>query len=160
MAINTDERGRAICGHHPIACFTVAKPTLAKPEYTAKQERATYRFASAVSLDAYIKETMKYAPAFGGFCAMGTVFDTKLDGDPGLWRIVDGRLSRNVGEPAQTCSPEDKMGNVAKATENWPRISVRVPKRAWIAAVRCPNSPVIADSLRPQDERMVMQGSA
>ncbi len=91
---------------------------------------------------------------------MGTVFDTKLDGDPGLWRIVDGRLSRNVGEPAQTCSPEDKMGNVAKATENWPRISVRVPKRAWIAAVRCPNSPVIADSLRPQDERMVMQGSA
>jgi len=38
----------------------------------------------------------RYAPASGGFCAMGVAMERKLDGDPTLFRVVNNRLCLNV----------------------------------------------------------------
>ncbi len=127
-AVNVDKSGLAIRGYDPVAYFTVGKPTKGEAGFSAKHDGATYRFASAANRDAFVKDPAKYVPAFGGFCAMGAVFEKKLDGDPGLWRIVDGKLYLNVGEPAQKRWLEDIPGNITKAGRNWPNISARAPK--------------------------------
>jgi YHS domain-containing protein len=127
-AINVDTAGVAIHGYDPVAYFTVGKPTPGNAQFTAKHEGATYRFASAANRDAFQKEPAKYAPAFGGFCAMGAALEKKLDGDPKLWRIVDGKLYLNVGEPAQKRWLEDVPGNIKKAESNWPKIKDKAPK--------------------------------
>jgi YHS domain-containing protein len=127
-AVNIDGKGVAIRGHDPVAYFTAGKPTPGNAEFSAKHDGATYHFANAANRDAFTKEPGKYAPAFGGFCAMGAVFEKKLDGDPNLWRIVDGKLYLNVGEPAQKRWLEDTKGNISKASQNWPKISAKAPK--------------------------------
>ncbi|MDZ4365424.1 MAG: YHS domain-containing (seleno)protein [Afipia sp.] len=127
-AVNIDTAGLAIRGYDPVAYFTVGKPTPGNAQFTAQHDGATYRFASAANRDAFVKEPAKYAPAFGGFCAMGAVFEKKLDGDPNLWRIVDGKLYLNVGEPAQKRWLEDVPGNIGKAQTNWTKIKDKAPK--------------------------------
>lgn len=127
-AVNTDAKGVAMRGYDPVAYFTAGKPTPGDAKFSAKHEGATYHFASAANLDAFNKEPAKYAPAFGGYCAMGAVFEKKLDGDPNLWRIVDGKLYLNVGEPALKRWLEDPKGNISKASTNWPKIKDKAPK--------------------------------
>lgn len=127
-AINVDKAGVAIRGYDPVAYFTQGKPTKGDPKFTAKYDGATYNFASAVNRDAFIKDPARFAPAFGGFCAMGAVFEKKLDGDPNLWKIVDGKLYLNVGTPAQKRWLEDVPGNIEKAKQNWPKIKDKAPK--------------------------------
>lgn len=108
--VNVDTAGIALQGYDPVAYFTDGKPTKGQPEYSAQHAGATYHFASAAHRDAFLQEPAKYAPAFGGFCAMGVVMEKKLDGDPSLWRIVDGKLYLNVNEAASKRWQEDIPG--------------------------------------------------
>ncbi len=94
-------------------------------QFTAKDDGATYRVASAANLDAFVKEPAKYSPAFGGYCAMGTVFEKKLDGYPNLLKVVDGKRYLNVGEPRAKRWPEDGPGSITKAAQRRPKISTR-----------------------------------
>lgn len=127
-AINVDKDGVAIRGYDPVAYFTIGKPTKGDAKFTAKHEGATYHFASAENRDLFAKEPAKYAPQFGGFCAMGTVFEKKIDGDPALWRVVDGKLYLNVNEQVAKRWQEDIPGNITKAGGNWPKIKDKAPK--------------------------------
>ena len=127
-AINVDGKGIALRGYDPVAYFTVGKPTQGDAKFSAKHDGATYHFASAANRDVFTKEPAKYAPAFGGYCAMGAVFEKKLDGDPNLWKIVDGKLYLNVGAPAQKRWLEDTKGNISKASVNWSKIKDKAPK--------------------------------
>jgi YHS domain-containing protein len=127
-AINVDDRGIAMQGYDPVAYFTLGTPTPGDAAITASFGGAAYQFASAANRDLFLAEPERYIPAFGGFCAMGTVFGKKLDGNPQYWRIVDGRLYLNVGEPAQTRWLQDVPGNIATATDTWPTIKDRAPR--------------------------------
>ena len=127
-SLNLDKSGIAIRGYDPVAYFTAGKPTLGDAKFSATQDGATYHFASAANRDAFLKEPAKYAPAFGGFCAMGASLEKKFDGDPGLWKIVDGKLYLNVSADAQKAWEKDVPGNISKADRNWPAIKDKAPK--------------------------------
>jgi YHS domain-containing protein len=127
-AINVDNAGIALHGYDPVAYFTAGKPTTGDKQFSAKHDGATYYFASAANRSEFEKNPAKYAPGFGGFCAMGAALGKKLDGDPAYWRIVDGKLYLNVGAPAQKRWLEDIPGNLTKANANWPQIWGKAPK--------------------------------
>lgn len=127
-AVNIDKRGIALRGHDPVAYFTLGKPTLGSGEFTAKHDGAIYHFASAANRDAFQSDPARYAPAFGGFCAMGASLEKKFDGDPELWRIVDGKLYVNVAPAPHKRWLEDIPGNISRANQNWPAIKDRAPK--------------------------------
>ena len=127
-AVNVDASGLALKGHDPVAYFTVAKPTPGQAQFSAQHQGATYRFASAANRDAFVASPDKYAPAYGGFCAMGVALEKKLDVDPQAWRVVDGRLVLNVNKDVQKRWLDDVPGNLATAEKNWPRLKDRVPK--------------------------------
>lgn len=126
--INVDPSGLALRGHDPVAYHTMGKPTLGDARFEATYEGARYRFASAEHRDAFVKEPARYAPAYGGFCAMGVSLEKKFDGDPQLWRIVDGKLYVNVAPGAHTRWLEDVKGNIGRAEGNWPKIKDKAPK--------------------------------
>lgn len=126
-ALNVDAKGIALKGFDPVSYRLPNGPAQGKPEFSAKHEGATYVFATAANRDAFKADPGKYAPAFGGFCAMGVALNKKLDVDPQLWRIVDGKLYLNVHKGAQTRWLEDPKGNIAKAAANWPSIKDKAP---------------------------------
>ena len=114
--------GLAVHGYDVVAYFNQGRPTLGSDQYAVAYAAGTYRFESQANLDAFKANPAKYAPAFGGFCAYGAALGKKFDGDPLLWKIVDGRLVLNLNAEIQKKWSADIAGNVAKADENWRRI--------------------------------------
>lgn len=127
-ALNVDAKNIAIKGHDVVAYFTVGAPTAGKAEFAASHEGAVYHFASAANRDSFKANPAKYAPQFGGFCAMGVALEKKLDGDPSAWRVVGDRLYLNVNKDVQKKWLEDVPGNLVKANSNWPQVKAKAPK--------------------------------
>ncbi|MEJ5999370.1 YHS domain-containing (seleno)protein [Paucibacter soli] len=127
-ALNLDAKGVAIKGHDVVAYFSAGTPTAGLAEFSARHEGAIYHFASAANRDAFMADPARYAPQFGGFCAMGVALDKKLDGDPTAWRIVDNKLYLNVNKDVQKKWLEDLPGNLVKAKGNWPQIKGKAPR--------------------------------
>ena len=127
-AVNIDTKGIGLRGHDPVAYFTVGAPTLGNSAFTAKHNGVTYQFANAANRSAFQADPGKYAPQFGGFCAMGVVLEKKLDGDPDAWHIADGKLYLNVNKDVQKKWLLDVSGNNKKAEQIWPSIRNKTPK--------------------------------
>ena len=64
----------------------------------------------------------RYAPQYGGYCAFGVSVGAKFDGDPTLFRVVDGKLYFNLNPEIQTKWLKDIYGNIANANGNWAKI--------------------------------------
>jgi YHS domain-containing protein len=127
-AYNVDAKGVGLHGYDPVAYFTVGKPTVGSDKFQATYEGVSYRFSSAENRQAFLKEPAKYAPAYGGFCAMGASLGKKFDGDPNYWKIVNGKLYVNVNADVDKAWKEDVPNNISKANQNWPEIKEKTPK--------------------------------
>lgn len=127
-AVNVDSQGIALQGFDPVAYHLQGAPAKGKAALSEKFEGATYWFASTGNRDTFRSNPGKYAPAYGGFCAMGVALEKKLDIDPQLWRIVDGKLYLNVHKAAQGRWLEDPKANIRQADAIWARIQGKAPK--------------------------------
>lgn len=127
-AINVDAQGIALHGYDPVAYFKAKKPTLGLANLTHTFDGGTYRFSNLSNLEKFKANPTKYAPQFGGFCAMGVVLEKKLDGDPQAWRVVDEKLYLNINKDIQKKWLEDVPGNISKAGKTWPEIKNKAPK--------------------------------
>jgi YHS domain-containing protein len=126
--VNVDANGLALKGYDPVAYFNASAPARGQSQFSARHQGATYWFVSAANRDAFAANPGRYAPAFGGFCAMGVALEKKLDVDPQAWRVVDGRLYLNVNKDVQKRWLDDVPGNLATANRNWPALKNKVPK--------------------------------
>lgn len=99
--ININAQGLALRGCDPASYQTSSVPLRGSPQFSAAHQSATYHFISAENRDVFRADPDRYAPALGGFCAMGVVMGRKLDGDPLLYRVADNRLYANVHAAAQ-----------------------------------------------------------
>jgi YHS domain-containing protein len=120
--INADPSGLALHGYDPVAYFTEGKPVKGKTDITAEYDSATYRFATAANLAMFQSDPGKYAPQYGGYCAYGTALGKKFDGDPNVWKVVDGKLYLNVNPKVSKLWGKDIPGFIEKADANWPQI--------------------------------------
>ena len=126
--LNTDAKGLALRGYDPVAYFQAGAPTAGKAEFQTSHRGVTYRFTSAANLAQFKADPSRYAPQYGGFCAMGVALEKKLDGDPNAWKIVDGKLYLNLNKDVQKRWLEDVPGNLARASEVWPEIKGKAPR--------------------------------
>ena len=115
-----DDSGVAIQGYDPVAFFTDGKPVKGKPEFVAKQDGATYRFASTEHRDLFLKEPAKYEPQFGGYCAYGVSRNKLAPVDIEAFQIVDGKLLMQYSKDIRDNFNKDTRGNLSKAAANWP----------------------------------------
>lgn len=121
--------GVAVHGYDTVAYFTQDKPTLGSAKFSKVHNNATYRFANAENLKTFEANPDKYVPAYGGFCAFGVSVGAKFDGDPRLWKIVDGKLYLNLNKEIQQTWLKDIPGNISKANEAWKRIEHSDPEQ-------------------------------
>lgn len=130
-AVNVDAQGVALRGYDPVAYFTVKAPTAGQAKFSARHAGMIFNFASAANRDLFKANPAKYAPQFGGFCAMGVALEKKLDGDPQAWLVAeDGKLYLNVNKDVQKKYLENVKGNNETAVRNWPGLKNKTPKAA------------------------------
>lgn len=125
--VNATITGLALRGVDPVSYFTNGAPQDGDISITEVHNGATYRFTSEENRDLFKQNPEKYLPAYGGFCAFGTAMGVKVDGDPDLWKIVDGKLYLNLSESIQERWNKDIPGFVKSADENWTSIEETDP---------------------------------
>jgi len=117
--MNADANDLAIQGYDPVSYFTASQPQIGNANYTATYKGAIYRFATEEHRDTFKKQPSKYAPQFGGFCAMGVALEKKLTTDPLAWKIVDEKLYLNLNSAVQKKWLTNVPEYVDTAHENW-----------------------------------------
>ena len=81
-----------------------------------------YRFASAAHRELFKVNPDKYAPQFGGSCAMNMSNSVQREADPLTWTISDGKLyvfATVLGYDRFRSNPAEAA---AKAANNWPNL--------------------------------------
>lgn len=127
-AINVDKAGVALRGYDPVSYFSGSAPKKGKASISVQHGGATYYFASTGNRDKFNSSPAKYAPQYGGFCAMGVALGKKLDVDPHAYRVVGDKLYLNVNKDVQKRWLDDVPGNIATAEKSWPDLKGKVPK--------------------------------
>ncbi len=82
----------ALRGFDPVAYFTENRPVRGMPEFQRDFDGTRYYFASARNRDLFSADPDRYAPQFSGYCSSSVGHGRKNEGDPLVWKIVDGRL--------------------------------------------------------------------
>lgn len=118
----TDDNDVILAGHDAVAYFTQNKPVLGSEKYTAQYDGAVYRFSSAGNRDLFRGNPEKYAPAYGGYCALGTSFGKKFEVDGKAFQVVEGRLYVNKNISVYESWRKDIPGNIVKSEGRWPQI--------------------------------------
>ena len=117
---NVDAEQVAIHGYDTVAYFTDGKPTKGKSQFEHVWQDAHWRFASASNRDLFTANPERYAPQYGGYCALGVSAGEYADGDPKAWTIIDGKLYLNYSmkfrDDVFRKAPEQLIGN---ANYNW-----------------------------------------
>ncbi len=127
--VNVDAKGVPLRGYDPVSYQSGPNPVMGSGAFTASYQGAAYHFASAANRDSFAANPARYAPAYGGFCAMGVAMERKLDGDPTLFRVVNNRLYLNVNSAVQARWAQDIPANLKKADESWPTLQGKTPKQ-------------------------------
>ena len=123
--VNTGYFGNiAIKGYDPVSYFADGRPAKGSPEFGYTWLGATWIFANSAHRDAFASEPMRFAPQYGGFCALGTANEeASANIDPEAWRIVDGKLYLFSGKEGLEEDFDAHAGNViAKADAKWPEV--------------------------------------
>lgn len=119
IGVNADKNDLAISGYDAVSYFKKGKPSKGSSKYTATHKGAIFHFSSASNRDLFKASPEKYAPQFGGYCAMGVALNKKLDVDPYAWKIVDNKLYLNLNKDVQKKWSSDIDGNLTTAYRNW-----------------------------------------
>lgn len=120
--INKTSDGLALKAYDPVAYFEEGKPVKGKKEFQYEWMGAKWHFSCVTNRDLFASNPEKYAPQYGSYCAWGVSQDKFFDGDPEVWKIVDGKLYVNFNKDIEKTWVKDIPGFIKKANENWPRM--------------------------------------
>lgn len=114
--------GHALDGYDPVAFFTAKAPVKGDFKITATHKGATYFFASKNNRDAFQTNPDRYAPAYGGYCAVGASLGVLLPVDISTWQVVNDRLVLNYSADVQKMFNKDPESTLKKADAAWPKL--------------------------------------
>ena len=106
-------------GYDPVAYFTLSTPTPGAAEYEYVYDGVRYRFANARHRDMFKANPDKYAPQFGGSCAMNMSNGVRRESDPTVWVISNGNLYVFAGPGGAERFRQNPEQAAARAASNW-----------------------------------------
>jgi len=120
------EKGIAIQGYDPVAYFNQSKALKGNKQFAATAEGVTYYFINAANKDIFLKDSKKYEPQYGGWCAyaMGANGE-KVEVDPETFKVVNGKLYLFYHTWANNTLNKwnkDEANLKTKADKNWTAI--------------------------------------
>ena len=114
-------------GYDLVSYYTSKRPLRGNGHFVSVHDGVMYLFSSQENKARFDRNPDKYLPAYGGYCAFGTSVGKKFDGDPEVWRIIDGRLYFNLDENIQDQWLKDVPGRIKTANANWLKIKDKAP---------------------------------
>jgi YHS domain-containing protein len=120
--VNIDSQGVGAHGYDPVAFFTEGKAVKGAPQWHSTYGGAIYYFQSSANRDLFDKEPAKYAPQYGGYCAMALTMGKLEDVDPNYFLVHEGKLLLQRNVKAHMMFSKDPEGNHRKADENWAKL--------------------------------------
>ncbi len=116
---NVDSDKVAIHGYDTVAYFTEGKPMKGSAEFEHAWQDTRWQFASATNRDLFTANPDRYAPQYGGYCALGLSAGEYADIDPNAWTIVDGKLYLNKTLEYRVAWRKAPEAYFATADYNW-----------------------------------------
>jgi YHS domain-containing protein len=116
---NLDSSGLILKGYDPVAYFVQKKAVKGSPKYQTTYQGATYYFSSAADLAIFKKNSLKYVPQYGGFCANGMANRKASDIDPSVFFVLKGKLYVCASPEAEKEFQSNLQQNARKADQNW-----------------------------------------
>ena len=110
----------AIGGYDPVAYFDENKPVKGSKEFSTEWNAATWFFSTAERKARFEAAPERYAPQFGGYCAMAVSGGYTAMSSPDAFAIVDNKLYLNFDESVQAEWSEKQDELIAAGEENWP----------------------------------------
>ena len=108
----------ALKGYDPVSYFTDGKPEKGSGEFTFAFDDTTYWFKSAEHRAKFAADPEHYAPQFDGFCAVQLSRGHKVEADPEVWTINNGKLYVFSGKRGLPIFNERPVEIAQKAGEN------------------------------------------
>lgn len=119
--VNVDKKGVILRGYDVIS-FHKKMPVKGKVEFSSEYEGAIYLFASEENKNLFESGKAKYAPQFGGFCAVASALNKLSPIQLQTYTIENGRLLFQHNANALKLWNKDVKGNLKKADQNWPNV--------------------------------------
>jgi len=113
------EDGWAIRGADPVAYFRHGKVVAGSRMLVVRWRGATWCFETAAHREIFELNPHRYAPQYGGYCAMALAKGELAPSRPETWSIFDDRLYLNDTEAEHTAWSQNPGYNIEKADENW-----------------------------------------
>jgi hypothetical protein len=119
VPVNVGPDKVAIKGYDSVAYFADGRPIRGSADFEHAWQGAKWWFSNAEHRDLFAADPEKYAPRFGGFCAMGMSLEMHVGADPEAWVIVDDKLYLNYDRPTLEEFKVDTPSHLAKAEAFW-----------------------------------------
>jgi YHS domain-containing protein len=120
--VNADPNGVVLHGYDPVAYFTQNAAVKGDPKYKATYKGSTFYFASDTNKKLFQKDPSKYAPQYGGYCAMAVSMGQLEDADPTMFTIHNDKLLVQRNEKAHQMFLSNPDGFHQKADQQWPEL--------------------------------------
>ena len=118
--VNADASGVVLHGYDPVAYFTEHAAVQGDSKYKTRYGGSTFYFASDANKKLFKKDPAKYAPQYGGYCAMAVSMGQLEDADPKMFTIHNDKLLVQRNEKAHQMFMSNPDMLHQKADQQWP----------------------------------------
>lgn len=127
--LNLDENGCMLRGYDVVAMFNMPDKTLkGNAKYESKFQGAKYWFISAENKAAFEATPAKYAPLYGGFCAIAVTEGNLRPIQVWTHEITNGFLVVNHNAKAKGLWDNNPGKKLKKANKNWSTVGMKEAK--------------------------------
>jgi YHS domain-containing protein len=127
--LNLDSNGCMLQGYDCVAMFTKPKETIkGKLDFESTFQGAKYWFESAANKALFDKEPAKYAPLYGGFCAVAVTEGNLRPIQVWTHHITKGHLVVNHNAKAKKLWERREGKRFRTAEKNWPTVTKKEAK--------------------------------
>lgn len=108
----------ALKGYDVVSYFKQSRASKGSPEFPQDFDGMRYYFVSAQNKAAFNEDPDRFLPQFGGYCSMGVSRGKKMDADPTVFKIIDGKLYV-FSKPQALDEAEQDPQVLARARQVW-----------------------------------------
>ena len=112
----------ALDGYDPVSYFDPGRPEKGSSQFSFDFDDAAYWFKSADHRAKFVADPERYAPQYGGYCALTLAAGSKAEADPEAWSISNGKLYVFGAKQGIANFNRNPAEIVSSADSNWRKL--------------------------------------
>ncbi len=113
-------KGLAIRGYDPVAYFVDKSAKKGLADLTYEWNSVIWRFSSEANRNKFVNDPYKYAPQYGGYCALAAALGYVAKTEPKTaWTVYNGKLYLHYNSLHAQRWSKKKKSFIKKAEKQW-----------------------------------------